>query len=126
MSELQVVYKAGDFRIEIGSTHPQLDAFLAEKGAERWVLLTAENPHSEEFPFYINKQRTGVLRDELADTDWLVLEATGESNQEDSPTENCFLIIGITLQEAAEVAFRYHQDALVTGVPNGFAQIVGL
>ena len=126
MSELQVVYKAGDFHIEIGSTHPKLDAFLAESGADRWILITAENPHSEEFPFYINKQRTGVLRDELMNTDWLVLEAVGESNQEEAPSENCFLIIGISLQEAADIAFRYQQDAFVTGVPNGFAQIVGL
>ena len=126
MSELQVIYKAGDFTIEIGSTHPMLDAFMEQSNAERWVLLTAENPNSEEFPFFINKQRTGVLRQELRDRAFLSIEAIGESNLEEIPNENCFLVVGISLEEAVEIALRYDQDAIVTGRPKEFAEIVAL
>ena len=126
MSDIKVIYKADDFVVEIGSTHPLLDAFMAQKDVERWALLTAENPNSEEFPFYINKQRTGILRNELRKRGFLFIEAVGESNVEEIPNEYCFLVIGISLQEAVDFAIRYDQDAIVTGTPKGFAEIVGI
>jgi hypothetical protein len=126
MSEIQVVYKAGDFKIEIGSTHPLLDEFMGQSGAERWVVITAENPYGEEFPFFINKQRTGILRAELEENELLFLETVGESNLEEVPNENCFLVIGISIEQAVSIALRYNQDAIVTGVPKGFAEIVAL
>ena len=126
MSEIQVIYKAGDFTIEIGSTHPMLDAFMEQRDVDRWVLLTAENPNSEEFPFFINKQRTGVLRQELRSRAFLSIEAVGESNLDEIPNENCFLVIGMSLEEAVEIALRYDQDAIVTGTPKMFAEIIAL
>jgi hypothetical protein len=126
MSEIQVRYKADDFIIEIGSTHPMLDAFMEQKEVQRWALLTAENPNSEEFPFYVNKQRTGVLRKELQHRGFLMIEAVGESNLKEVPNEHCFLVIGISLQEAVDFAIRYDQDAIVTGTLKGFAEIVGI
>ena len=126
MSGIQVIYKAGDFNIEIGSTHPKLDEFMGQSESERWALITAENPNSEEFPFFINKQRTGVLREELEGSGLLFLEAVGESNLEEVPNENCFLVIGISIEAAANIALRYNQDAIVTGILKGFAEIVAL
>ena len=115
--------------IEIGKTHPKLDAWVQADGCHRWIILTAENPLGEEFPKFINKQRTTVFRNQLLQSDLSWVEGVGKVDQseEDLPSEVAFLIWGLTLEDAAMLALEdLHQSALVTSVIGGYAEIIAL
>ena len=115
--------------IEIGKTHPKLDDWVQADDCHRWMILTAENPWGEEFPKFINKQRTTVFRDQLIQTDlsWVEGVGTVEQSEEELPSEVAFLIWGLTLEQAAFIAIdELHQSALVTGVVGGYAEIIAL
>lgn len=115
--------------IEIGKTHPKLDAWVQADDCHRWMILTAENPWGEEFPKFINKQRTTVFRNQLIQTDLSWVEGVGQVDQpeEDLPSEVAFLIWGLTLEQVAVLAREdLHQSAVVTGVVGGYAEIIAL
>ncbi len=112
--------------IEIGKTHPKLDAWVQADDCHRWMILTAENPWGEEFPKFINKQRTQVLRDQLMQTHLSWVEGVGQSDEQadDLPSEVVFLIWGLSLEESAMLALEMQQSAVVTGVISGYAEVV--
>ena len=120
----QIRYHFEDIEVELGRTHPEIDHWLSKYQLERWVILTAENPNGEEFPFFVNKQRTGVLRTELQKSSLPYVE--GKGKVEGYPEEISFLILGIELEDALKMAKRYEQLAIVTGHPQGFAEVIHL
>lgn len=125
---MEVVYTFTKFdetlNIEIGKTHPKLDAWLTADDCDRWMILTAENPWGEEFPKFINKQRTQILRDELVQTDLSWVE--GEGKADEYPSEVVFLIWGLTLEQSALLALEKQQSHVVTGVTGGYAEVIEL
>lgn len=129
---MDIVYTVTRFdetlTIEIGKTHPKLDAWVVSDDCDRWMILTAENPWGEEFPKFVNKQRTKVLRDQLMQTHLSWVEGVGQADEqgEDLPSEVVFLIWGLTLEESAMLALEMQQSAVVTGVIGGYAEVIGL
>lgn len=121
---MSVVYTFADIQVQIGHNQAILDHKLREMQEQRWVILTAENPLGEEFPLFINKQRTGVLRDILAQSGYVWQEGVGQA--EGLPQEVVFLILGIELEDAARLAYEMSQSDIVTGVVGGFAEVVSL
>lgn len=112
------------FTIEIERTHPLIDERITQDGADRWMILTAENPWGEEFPKFINKQRTQTLRSALSMSTWNWLE--GMAKVEGYPEEVVFLVWNIALEEAVLMANQFEQSAMVTAVTRGFAEVVSL
>ncbi len=110
--------------VEIGKTHPKIDAWVQADGCDRWMILTAENPWGEEFPKFINKQRTQVLRSQLLQTELSWVEGVGAA--EGYPDEVVFLIWGLSLEQSAILSLEMSQSAIVTGVTGGFAEVVQL
>ena len=110
--------------VEIGKTHPNLDAWMTADNCDRWMILTAENPWGEEFPTFVNKQRTQVLRTQLLQTDLSWIEGLGEADG--FPSETVFLIWGLTLEESALLALEMSQTAVVTGLVGGYAEVISL
>ena len=112
------------YTIEIGRTHPVVDERIEKDGSDRWVILTAENPWGEEFPHFINKQRNGVMRKALKQSDWRWIEGLGQADG--YPDEVVFLVWGITIPEAVLMANQMEQSAIVIGVARGYAEVVEL
>ena len=112
------------FTIEIERTHPVIDERIQQDGADRWVILTAENPWGEEFPKFVNKQRSQTLRSALSMSTWNWLE--GIAKVEGYPEEVVFLVWNIALEEAVLMSNQFEQSAMVTAVTRGFAEVVSL
>lgn len=112
------------FTIEIERTHPVIDERIQQDGADRWVILTAENPWGEEFPKFVNKQRSQILRSALSMSTWNWLEGTAKV--EGYPEEVVFLVWNIALEEAVLMSNQFEQSAMVTAVTRGFAEVVSL
>ena len=112
------------FTIEIERTHPVIDERIQQDGADRWVILTAENPWGEEFPKFVNKQRSQTLRSALSMSTWNWLEGTAKV--EGYPEEVVFLVWNIALEEAVLMSNQFEQSAMVTAVTRGFAEVVSL
>ena len=110
--------------IEIERTHPLIDERIELDGAERWVILTAENPWGEEFPRFVNKQRSQTLRSALSMSNWNWLEGT--ARVEGYPEEVVFLVWNISLEEAVLMSNQFEQSAMVTAVTRGYAEVVSL
>ena len=119
---MSIVYRFEDQDIEIGHTHPIVDEWAQSDGAERWMILTAENPWGEEFPKFINKQRSNTLRDILYESPFSFKEGVGEA--EGYPTEVVFLIWGATLEEIAELGCEMSQHAFIHGFVGAYAEVV--
>lgn len=120
----QIFYHFDGIEVSLGQTHPEVDHWLGKYQKHRWVILTAENPNGEQFPIFINKQRTSVLRDELHSSFYPFVEGKGVA--EGYPEEVSFLILGIELDDAFEMAIRYDQKAVITGVLGGFSEVIRL
>lgn len=112
------------FTIEIERTHPLIDERIEQDAADRWVILTAENPWGEEFPKFVNKQRSQTLRSALTMSTWNWLE--GVAKVEGYPEETVFLVWNIALEEAVLMSNQFEQSAMVTGVTRGYAEVVSL
>ena len=122
MSNLQ--YDFNQFRVTIGQSNPELDAVLAEHGFSEWFILTAENPNGEEFPFFVNKQRTRVFEEQLVRLGVRFFKGVGQCNEPDIPNENAFLLVGITHEEAGALALQFDQHSFLTAHQGELPMIV--
>jgi hypothetical protein len=78
------------------------------------VLLTAENPYSQQLSNKQNKERTKVLGDYLALEGFSSYKAAGLSTS-GKPSERYYLIANIELEKAEYLGCLFHQYALIHG-----------
>jgi len=112
MSNLR--YEFDRFTVTLGQSNPDLDIVLEGLGRSEWFILTAENPNGEEFPFFINKQRTQVFEDQLMQLGILFYKGLGRCDDDAVPDEHCFLLLGITREEAGGLALQFDQLSFLT------------
>ena len=120
----QIIYHFDGHTVALGQTHPEVDYKLQGNPKNRWVILTAENPRGELFPVFVNKQRTITFQYDLEDSFYQFSKGKGVA--EGYPEEVSFLILGVDLKEAFALAQKYKQQAIITGVVGGFAELIRL
>lgn len=103
----------------MGRTHPGLDEFLSSKGAYSWAFLTAWNPGSILLTLEENKIRNSELIRELGSFESIEGEGKAEDWKEES-----FLVFGIDLRNALELAKKFGQNAIVFGTYAKPAELV--
>jgi len=119
---MSIVYQVEGQNIEIGHLHPIVDEWVSNDAAECWMVLTAENPKGEEFPKFINKQRSNTLRDILYESPFFFKEGVGSA--EGYPDEVVFLIWGATIEEIAELGYEMQQNAFIYGYIGDYARVI--
>jgi hypothetical protein len=112
------------FALRVDKTHSEFDALLKKQHVERWAFVTAYNPRSAQLADEANRSRMAVLREELTGRGYLLWDGEGIGDSGDWPPELSFLILGIKLPEAMEVATHHGQNAFLYGELSQPARLV--
>ena len=117
---LEQAYLGTEYRVEgfqtpirIGTTHAELDHWLAETGYEEWVYITASNPMSILLSEDENAKRNEALGQALVGLPARHGQGVGQGT--DWPAEPSFLIAGLDKERALVLGQRFGQAAIVGG-----------
>ncbi|HWH39545.1 MAG TPA: GNAT family N-acetyltransferase [Usitatibacter sp.] len=109
---------SGIVALRIGEPSAALQALMQSRGVASAAYLTAWNPGSEPLPFEANRERNDRLRAELRSMGFEYLDGEGGK---DEWLEESYLVPGMSLQDAHDLASRHGQAAFVfcerDGVP---------
>lgn len=123
-------YCAGEFVVQIGRRHGDLDAYLARCGCRSWAYLTAANPRSQCLGEAENKARMADLQGRLTALGHSFLSgasvAAAPALHGDWPPEPGLLVLGIGRRQACALAAAFAQNALVLGRRGGRAKLLWL
>jgi hypothetical protein len=133
LDELDTFYRATTFLvyhpsgdnipIRLGQFHPALDAVLKPIG-ETWAFLTACNPRSEVLADTENAARMKSLLHDVSEEGYTFWSGSGISDASDWKPEESLLVIGISKDEANQLAERYDQNAFVFGERGGEPELL--
>jgi hypothetical protein len=122
--DLDAAYRATDYRVEdapngpfvirIGETSIEVAELLTDECEFDWAYLTACNPGSERLADDENARRTQELRDRLR-CRWHHVFDGVSVGRDGGWREPSFLVLGMTEDQAIEVARRFGQNAVVVG-----------
>lgn len=101
--------------LRVGHICPELDALLAALGASNWAFVSAANPLSKPLCVQENRQRHGSLMQLLDDSGYVYLQGEGIPDEADWYPEPSVLIFGMQCEDAAELARRFLQNAVLCG-----------
>lgn len=125
----QAVFECSDPRATVtllpGKLSSDLDMLLTKWRAESWCFVTACNPRSELMDAKTNEERQKVLGDVLRLSHEHVFSAVGRAKAGDWE-EPSYLVLGISIHEAAAVAIVFGQNAVLIGQLGGPAELLFL
>jgi predicted Rossmann fold nucleotide-binding protein DprA/Smf involved in DNA uptake len=99
--------------IRIGQINQGVDKLLDQFRVSSWCFVTAWNPLSVEFGKKQNLARNQALKGDLSN--YQILEGEGRDINGEWQPERSFLVLGISLRTAKEIARKYGQRAIVFG-----------
>ena len=120
------VFVAGEEPIDlrIGERCAALDRLLETCRCDRWAFITAWNPHSQQLPAEENAARQAELVNVLRVRGWVFYEGTGIPGDPTWQPEESVLVLGMSREDAVEIAKRFRQNAIVVGERGGTAELV--
>lgn len=101
--------------LKVDQAHPLLDNQLVQRGLNCWSVLTACNPQSRLLTPTENSHRMGELVETVEAEQWPTYSACGVGASGDWPPEPSLLVLGITAEQAVELARRFDQHAVLFG-----------
>ena len=101
------------FTLKVGQKSEDLIALYKKLGVNTATFITAFNPYSQTLNFEENKRRNEVLKIELEDIAWAVVEGYGQDPEGLWEKEDSFLAFGITKEEAIKLGNKFEQNAIL-------------
>jgi len=108
--------------IKVSSINIEVESLLEERNIDTWAYLTAFNPQSIQLSLEENQLRNMRLFKDLRS--FQLVEDKGYDPNGEWPPENSYLILGINLNEASQLALKYNQSAFVYGEKGNPAQLI--
>ncbi len=96
--------------------HPQLDALLAQHGAQRWAYLTAHNPGADAATPRDNDAAQRQLAARLDAHGRTTYPGFGVGDDGIWPPEESLLVVDVARDDAVAIGRRFAQDAVVVGI----------
>lgn len=112
----------GRFMIRVGERSADVDALLAEAGADSWAFITAANPRSVRLTAGENAARAAALANVVAERRLVHFAGTGGGAE--WPAEPSLLVLGIAEADAKALASAFDQHAILFGQRGGAARLV--
>lgn len=97
--------------------------FLLSHQAESCAFITAYNPESKSLSDIENTRRHADLLAHLGGK-WPLYLGEGKSKKGNWPAELSVLIVGVSLEEAREIALKYEQNAFVFAYDTGKSELI--
>lgn len=108
-----VLLPGGELAVRIGEPSPAMDALLTAERAASATFVTACNPMSRPAPDGVNAAARRRLEAELAAAGHRWLPQEGRADAGDWPPEPGCLVLGLTREQALDLAERHGQNAVV-------------
>jgi hypothetical protein len=108
-------------RITIDQNNESFRRFLEKKKISTWAYITAVNPFSLNLAEQENKKLMDDLREAL--NEYKIFEGEGCGRDGNWPPEQSYFIAGIPEGEAIQIGRQFLQNAILTGVADGKAQL---
>jgi hypothetical protein len=128
-NQLLISYCETDYRvptenltIRLGEHHPALDQLLIKSNAQDWCFITAWNPKSNMLSTVENNELNKQLERDLRN--FTYFKGKGESKMNSKwPSEESFLVLGMSLDQVKKIGDKYKQNAVVIGKLKGPAEL---
>jgi uncharacterized protein DUF3293 len=114
----------GRFAVRVGRASPEADALAEAHGAATWAYITAHNPGSAPARPDRNEARQHELEEAVAEAGYRSYRGEGKGDDGVWPAEPSLLVLGIGEADAAALARRFGQAALVFGERGGPARLL--
>jgi hypothetical protein len=114
---------SGRFALHIGRASPEVDALTAAHQVDAYTYITAYNPGSVAAPRAQNEKRQRELKQAVVESSHPFYRGEGQGDG-DWPAEPSLLVLGVTEAEAAALARRFGQAAVVFGERGGPARLL--
>jgi hypothetical protein len=105
---------AGRFTLRVGQASAEIDALATAHQVAAWTFITAYNPGSVVLAREQNEQRQRELEQAVAESAYPFYRGEGKGDG-DWPAEPSLLVLGISETEAAAMARRFGQAAVLFG-----------
>jgi len=115
-----------DLYININSSNPELDKYLADKSFNNWAIITAHNPQSKILLEKENQERNKSLFEEIKNYSYLKTESSSKDTKDDWPIEDGYIIFNIDQESACNIGKDFNQRAIVIGEKDKEAKIIDL
>ncbi|MDD5241978.1 MAG: DUF3293 domain-containing protein [Sulfuricella sp.] len=112
------------FTLKIGRSSPELRTLLKTHHADGAAFLTACNPGSVRCSGAENDRAQKALLDDLHSQDLLAIGGVGRDMSKNWPGEPSFLVLGLDLERARELAEKYRQNAFVWADGGGIPELM--
>ena len=114
----------GRFVLRIGRSSPEADALTAAHEVRTWAFITAYNPGSVPAPAEQNQTRQRELEQAVTESGHRFCRGEGRADDGAWEPEPSLLVLGMGEEEAAALARRFNQAAIVFGERGGPARLV--
>lgn len=130
---LIAAYHETDYRVEaadapfilkVGRSSPELRALFKAHHADCAAFLTACNPGSVRCSGAENDRAQEALLDDLHSQDLLAISGVSRDISGTWPGEPSFLVLGLDLERARELAGKYWQNAFVWADGSGVPELI--
>jgi hypothetical protein len=112
------------FAIRIGKRCEPLDALLRQHGQRQWAYVTACNPYSVRLAAADNARRQSALQAYLREAGFVIYPGRGVPAEPGWQSEDSFLVLGITREQALRVGAMFEQNAIVAGEAGCAAELL--
>lgn len=101
--------------IRIGQKNWELSEFLIDNNIYSWAFISAWNPYSQVTDSQTNEKMHQTLCAEIKNKGLLFCEGHGISDNGAWEPEKSLFIMGITKEDAIQIAQSYRQNAIIFG-----------
>lgn len=113
MTCYQVDLEATSLELRVGAQSRELLDLYEREGCRSAAFITAWNPRGEELEDVENSLRHGALLGDVAARGLPFFTGEGRGDDSGWPPEKSLLVLGLPLEEAAQIGRRYEQNAIV-------------
>ena len=119
----RAVTPLGTLDLRVGRRSELLNKLLRRYALGPWAYITAANPGSQLLTPEENGRRNRILADRLERSGFVFFPGEGIGDDAGWPSEESFLVLGMSGDQAAAIGRDYGQLAVVTGQYRGAPEL---
>lgn len=119
----QVFLPGGKVDVQIDQPNDALARWLTERHVSRWVILTAQNPASEQISPENNAERQSQLECLLLERGFETYVCENVPDNKDWPIEESCFVPGLTREDGVALGRQFGQNAILYGESDGIPRL---